>query len=70
VALPDISYFINLLFVLMFVSPIAFTADKVPRLRRPVPQPGTYLLEIYPARLLSAIAVADRDGGLNRRFPL
>jgi lipopolysaccharide transport system permease protein len=50
VALPDISYFINLfMFVLMFVSPIAFTADMVPPRLQAVLflNPVTYLLEMY-----------------------
>jgi len=55
VALPDISYFINLfLFLLMFVSPIAFTADMVPPSLSAVLflNPVYYMLEVYRDSLL------------------
>jgi lipopolysaccharide transport system permease protein len=55
VALPDISYFINLfLFLLMFVSPIAFTANMVPARLAAVLylNPVYYLLEVYRDSLL------------------
>lgn len=55
VGLPDISYFINLfLFLLMFVSPIAFTADMVPSNLAAVLylNPVYYLLEMYRGSLL------------------
>jgi homopolymeric O-antigen transport system permease protein len=55
VALPDISYFINLfLFLLMWVSPIAFTADMVPANLSAVLylNPVYYLLEVYRDSLI------------------
>ena len=55
VALPDISYFINLfLLLLMFVSPIGFTADMVPASLAAVLylNPVYYLLEMYRGSLL------------------
>jgi lipopolysaccharide transport system permease protein len=55
VGLPDISYFINLfLFLLMFVSPIAFTPDMVPEGLRAVLflNPVYYLLEVYRDSLM------------------
>jgi lipopolysaccharide transport system permease protein len=55
VALPDISYFINLfLFLLMWVSPIGFTVDMVPANLKAVLylNPVYYLLEVYRDSLL------------------
>jgi lipopolysaccharide transport system permease protein len=55
VALPDISYFINLfLFLLMWVSPIGFTADMVPANLAAVLylNPVYYLVEVYRDSLL------------------
>ena len=55
VGLPDISYFINLfLFLLMFVSPIAFTADMVPASLAAVLylNPVFYLLEMFRDSLI------------------
>jgi len=55
VALPDISYFINLfLFLLMFVSPIGFTVDMVPANLAAVLylNPVYYQLEVYRDSLL------------------
>jgi lipopolysaccharide transport system permease protein len=55
VGLPDISYFINLfMFLLMWVSPIGYTADMVPRNLAAVLylNPVYYLLEVYRDSLL------------------
>jgi homopolymeric O-antigen transport system permease protein len=50
VVLPDVAYFINLfLFLLMFISPIAFKPDMVPATLRLVvyANPIYYMLEVY-----------------------
>lgn len=55
VALPDISYFISLfLFLLMWVSPIGFTADMVPANLAAILylNPVYYLLEMYRDSIL------------------
>lgn len=55
VALPDISYFVNLfLFLLMWVSPIGFTPDMVPKELAAVlyVNPVYYLVEMYRDCLL------------------
>ncbi len=55
VALPDISYFINLfLFLLMWVSPIGFTPDMVPKEMAAALylNPVYYLVEMYRDSLL------------------
>jgi lipopolysaccharide transport system permease protein len=55
VGLPDISYFINLfLFLLMWVSPIGFTVDMVPKELAAVLylNPVYYLLDVYRDSLL------------------
>lgn len=55
VALPDISYFLNLfMFLLMFVSPIAFTVDMVPPSLSATIflNPVYYMLEVYRDSLL------------------
>jgi len=55
VGLPDVSYFINLfLFLLMWISPIGFTADMVPANLAAVLylNPVYYLLEVYRDSLL------------------
>jgi lipopolysaccharide transport system permease protein len=55
VALPDISYFINLfLFLLMWVSPIGFTPDMVPPRLAAVLylNPVYYLLDVYRDSLM------------------
>lgn len=59
VALPDVSYFINLfLFLLMFLSPIAFSPDMVPPTLRLVVycNPIFYMLEVFRDCLISGRA--------------
>ena len=63
VALPDISYFINLfLFLLMFISPIAFKPDMVPPGLRLVvyANPVYYMLEVFRDCLLAGRAIDPR----------
>lgn len=63
VALPDISYFINLfLFLLMFISPIAFKPDMVPPSLRIVvyANPVYYMLEVFRDCLLAGRPIDPR----------
>jgi lipopolysaccharide transport system permease protein len=65
VALPDVTYFVNLfVFLLMFLSPIAFKPDMVPEAFRWVvlANPVYYLTEAYRDSLLNATLPSLRDG--------